>query len=345
MADTTLDSSLVTLACGDESMASNRMQGLSRRAAPLGASSQLSSRRFASVVGMQPLRAVARQMLSIVRTARRGWLDLPSLVSARRLPREAAIGVEQRLPGMALGRTWSRPPITRRQAGPTVNLPRIRTALMYPAITYAKSMTQPKLIGDVGPRSRNIWHPALPLLRAMARLLVPTADPSHRVLQGPEVTPGVDGHPLIHLRIGALASGPRHGRADRQFLRGGTDPSASIGAAPVLSQRSPQAQRTMRMPALRSPQLSNTTVAPELVSGRPFAPLQQRPQTGIENRIVSHMQNTSATSVASNIYLDGSALGRWMTAYFEEQVNRPHAGITAVDPRLGPMFAGPSVGM
>jgi hypothetical protein len=344
LADTTLDCSLVMPACGDQAMASNRMQ--SRRAAPLtiGNSPHVASQRLASVASMWSLRAVARQMLSIVRAARRGWLDLPSLVSVRRLPREAATGVEQRLPGM-LDRTRSRPAITRRQVRPTVNLPRVRTALVYPAITYARSTAQRKFVGDVPPRSRDIRHPALHLLGALVRPLGPTEDASRRVLQGPEATPGVDGPPPIRLRIGALAFGPRHDRADRQFVPGGTDLSARVGAAPGLSPRSPLAQQTMRMPALRPPQLSNTTVAPEPASGRPFAPLQQRPQNGIENRSVSRMQNTARSSIASNIYLDGNALGRWMTAYFEEQVNRPHAGITAVDPRLGPMFAGPPIGM
>ena len=47
----------------------------------------------------------------------------------------------------------------------------------------------------------------------------------------------------------------------------------------------------------------------------------------------------------ADICLDGAVLGRWVMRYLEQQVIRPHGGITAVDPRLTPTWAGPPTGM
>jgi len=50
-------------------------------------------------------------------------------------------------------------------------------------------------------------------------------------------------------------------------------------------------------------------------------------------------------SNSTEIHLDGGVLGRWIVRYLGELVTQPHAGITAVDPRLTPTWAGSPIGM
>ena len=50
-------------------------------------------------------------------------------------------------------------------------------------------------------------------------------------------------------------------------------------------------------------------------------------------------ESSAAESPAlMGVYLDASILGEWMTRHLEQQVTRPRAGVTAVDPRLSPSW-------
>ena len=47
----------------------------------------------------------------------------------------------------------------------------------------------------------------------------------------------------------------------------------------------------------------------------------------------------------ADLYLDGAILGRWIVKYLEQQVVRPNAGVSTVDPRLTPTWTGSSIGI
>lgn len=44
-----------------------------------------------------------------------------------------------------------------------------------------------------------------------------------------------------------------------------------------------------------------------------------------------------------DLFLEGAALGRWLTQYLNREIMRPRYGIMAVDPRVAPSWGGPSL--
>jgi hypothetical protein len=44
-----------------------------------------------------------------------------------------------------------------------------------------------------------------------------------------------------------------------------------------------------------------------------------------------------------DLYLEGAAMGRWLTQYLGQEFARPRSGIMGVDPRITPSWGGPSL--
>lgn len=49
---------------------------------------------------------------------------------------------------------------------------------------------------------------------------------------------------------------------------------------------------------------------------------------------------SSSGPTQGDVYLDGARVGRWMSDRLAREVNRPQAGVTGFDPRLGPAWPG-----
>jgi hypothetical protein len=49
-------------------------------------------------------------------------------------------------------------------------------------------------------------------------------------------------------------------------------------------------------------------------------------------------------AIEGSVFLDGVALGNWVTSHLENEVSGPPNGMTAVDSRMTPTWAGLSTG-
>jgi hypothetical protein len=100
--------------------------------------------------------------------------------------------------------------------------------------------------------------------------------------------------------------------------------------------------RSRNVPSIH---VASTSVHPM----RNASPTKLQGQFGIQERTDSlasaSPQSISTGQSLATLHIDGGLLGRWVAKTLEREVTRPCSGITAVDPRITPGWAGPSSGI
>ena len=134
-------------------------------------------------------------------------------------------------------------------------------------------------------------------------------------------------------------------------------------AAPVFPSR-PDAVPTMQaaprrvasvdgLPELSNPRASDGGTNPSrapIGARRPagaVAPAGWRGGRGEERIAAAPRQmreQARETPMSGTIVIDGAELGRWIVDHLTQAASRPPAGGTAFDPRMTPVWAGPSIG-
>lgn len=74
------------------------------------------------------------------------------------------------------------------------------------------------------------------------------------------------------------------------------------------------------------------------------ASTRSRPKTARSNH--GGIQDDNRKKIKTNqgdLYLEDSILGRWLTQHLTREITRPRAGTLAVDPRIAPVWGGPSL--
>jgi hypothetical protein len=347
LAEAALDSAPVARFLGsratDEYDRRRRLQ--SAALVTIGSASPTALVRFAlSAFGMQWVRMATRQVLSIGRAAPRGWSDTPSTVAWRGVVRQMRPSVPQRS-GSTPGPTYLQPRVVRGHHGEVSDPVRLGSRLPYLASAHVGSLERRYAAGAILGRVKRARQPKSPLLPGAIRLSDSGGEaPSY---SAPNRSHGSDvgENALVQFRIASPVGQPSRTGTDKYFPQPAFGLPGGAGEQSGLTQSSPARQRSKGSSARPPIRLARAATAPGALRQRAFAPSMQASQDRLAGRGLKQTQSAASSGIASNVYLDGAALGRWVTAYLEEQVSGPHAGITAVDPRLGPTFAGPPVGM
>lgn len=337
MADTAMDDGPIT--------ASRRRPSLHRGSLQAAASTRTDLRRIASTGGLRRIRLAASRLLAIARAARRAWRDAPSVVALARMRR--------RLPASQQGR--GRIGSTRARGPVTPLIAEVRGQDRADLI-----MRRPRELRQAGVAQLLVWpksgQDALPALRP-ARVSAFRMPQAVRQLSNPIIQPLRQAVPNTNRRVALeryfLATHSMV-RPDGRLHRRVTGRIASPKDVTVLSVSGNQSVPAPILPVHRwlgpvlSPaanRLPMAPMAPVAAQQRTFSMSMQPNQ--VEPMSEKHDGGGSAEENGriSTFYLDGAAMGRWMTGFLEGEVNRPHAGMTAVDPRLSPTFAGPPIGL
>ena len=293
------------------------------------------------------LRMAARHLLSLVRGARFGWTTVPSVALARRwrLSPPLSQPVPNFLGSVVAPRSlYQTTPIGREPSGRlTETLRHLRGQTGQPANARpssphrASELIVRSKLSATSSASPSAPNPTASLISSVHEI-TPYSRPQPPVWSGTE-QPVPIGVLFSHATSGTVRS---LARVEQYPSTGGFRSNLHVGLKPIPleSRREPwQAKdksKPIRMPitTVREP-VERRSFAPSL---RPFSPESSRAeQRGQESQDESRL--------GSDLYLDGDALGQWVSCYLEEQINRPHRGITAVDPRLTPTWAGPSDGL
>lgn len=115
---------------------------------------------------------------------------------------------------------------------------------------------------------------------------------------------------------------------------------APTAPPPTVRPSAPQPSNPPTPPILRfaaqPPALAMAPRQPSL----PGAPARRTEQ----DRFTTPQRNTPASRDGGDIYLEGSVIGRWLADSLARAASRPASGSTGFDPRLSPVWPGPSIG-
>lgn len=115
---------------------------------------------------------------------------------------------------------------------------------------------------------------------------------------------------------------------------------APTAPPPTVRPSAPQPSNPPTPPILRfaaqPPALAMAPRQPSL----PGAPARRTEQ----DRSTTPQRNTPASRDGGDIYLEGSVIGRWLADSLARAASRPASGSTGFDPRVSPVWPGPSIG-
>lgn len=293
----------------------------------------------------QRLRLVGRWMAAPVRAVRKTWPRLRALAlrqsAYRRLAPKLSHQAPVLLPPFLERTSQGRQEKVQRAAGPSSTGRSARMSASYAAGIIAAAgrlvvSDGRRLSGKIGPSDLDMrpWTPI-----AQQHGISADADAGDRVARQKEGGGAVRRAAMRSMRD-TVAIGKRKRVTDAVV----TDGVLSHQRHPSVSPSTMSIAR-MRALALRQGLASWRSAVPNTMTTQWFAPQTQPSAVQFQADQPKGAEAWRNSSVQSKIYLDGAALGRWVVAYLEEQVNRPRSGTTAFDPRLSPIFAGAPIGM